>query len=56
MLIYISMVLGTVSVLCIGLIARRLVTDDVTPGPPVVALVTAFAAVALMLTATAMGH
>ncbi|MCQ4211189.1 MULTISPECIES: hypothetical protein [Streptomyces] len=56
MLIYVAMALGGLSVVCIGVTARRMATDDVALGPPVIALVTAFVAVALMLTATAMGH
>lgn len=56
MLIYISMVLGTVSVVCIGVTARRLASDEVRIGAPALALVTAFTAVALMLTSTAMGN
>lgn len=55
-LIYVAMALGGLSVVCIGVTARRMATDDVALGPPVIALVTAFVAVALMLTATAMGH
>ena len=56
MLIYISMLLGAVSVVCIGVTARRLATDEVRLGAPALALVTAFTAVALMLTATASGQ
>ncbi|MGY0021816.1 hypothetical protein [Streptomyces sp. cg35] len=56
MLIIVAMVLGGLSVVCIGITARQCATDDVALGPPVVALLTAFTSVALMLTATAYGH
>ncbi|GAA2304944.1 hypothetical protein OKJ48_18965 [Streptomyces kunmingensis] len=56
MLIFVAMALGALSVVCIGVTARRCTTDDVTLGPPVLALLTAFTSVALMLTATAYGH
>ncbi|MFJ8820864.1 hypothetical protein ACIREE_03685 [Streptomyces sp. NPDC102467] len=56
MLIIVAMVLGAVSMVCIGVTARQCTTDDITIGPPIVALVTAFTSVALMLTATAYGH
>lgn len=56
MLIYISMVLGAVSIVCVGLTARRLAADELSLGAPALALVTAFTAVALMLTSTALGN
>ncbi|MEU6387778.1 hypothetical protein [Streptomyces sp. NPDC046939] len=56
MLIIAAMVLGALSVLCVGVIVRQCATDDITLGPPVLALVAAFTSVALMLTATAHGH
>ncbi|NEB78386.1 hypothetical protein G3I40_24640 [Streptomyces sp. SID14478] len=55
-LVIVAMVLGTISVVCIGVTARQCTTDQVALGPPVIALVTAFTAVALLLTATAYGH
>ncbi|MFJ9038679.1 hypothetical protein ACIRF8_19055 [Streptomyces sp. NPDC102406] len=56
MLIIVAMVLAGISVLCVGITARQCATDDIAPGPPVLALLAAFASVALMLTATAYGH
>ncbi|MET8473549.1 hypothetical protein ABZY90_18165 [Streptomyces sp. NPDC006422] len=56
MLIFVAMVLGGIGVVCIGITARRMVTGDVALGPPLLALATAFAAAALMLTATALGQ
>ncbi|MFI7382706.1 hypothetical protein [Streptomyces sp. NPDC049813] len=55
-LVIVAMALGGLSVVCIGITARQCTTDEVAPGPPVVALLAAFASVALMLTATAQGH
>ncbi|MET9496191.1 hypothetical protein [Streptomyces sp. NPDC006552] len=55
-LVIVAMVLGGLSVLCIGITARQCATDDVAPGPPVVALLAAFASAALLLTAMAQGH
>lgn len=56
MLIIVAMVLGLLSVVCIGVTARRMATDQVALGPPVVALLSAFVSVALMMVATATGH
>ncbi|MYT68997.1 hypothetical protein ACN2WE_01925 [Streptomyces sp. cg28] len=56
MLIYVAMILGAVSVLCIGLTARRLAADRLALVPPLTALCTALLSVALMLTAAYTGQ
>ncbi|MGY0489602.1 hypothetical protein [Streptomyces sp. WG-D5] len=56
MLIFVAMVLGGIGVVCIGITARRMVTGDVALGPPLLALATAFASAALLLTAMALGQ
>jgi len=55
-LIFVAMILGGIGVICIGITARRMVSGDVALGPPLLALATALAAAALMLTATALGQ
>ncbi|MYW67041.1 hypothetical protein GTY65_23645 [Streptomyces sp. SID8379] len=56
MLIFVAMILGALSVVCIGITARQFVADSVALGPPVAALCTALISVALMVVATYSGQ
>ncbi|MFD8565605.1 hypothetical protein [Streptomyces sp. NPDC057694] len=56
MLIYVAMILGAVSVVCIGVTARQLAADRVALTPPATALCTAVLSVALMLAAACTGQ
>ncbi|WP_338693194.1 hypothetical protein V2W30_02315 [Streptomyces sp. Q6] len=55
-LIVVAMILGAFSVACIVVTARQVASDDIAIGPPVAALIAAFASAGLMLLATALGH